>query len=109
MRTPSRKLRVALVAAALTLTAAAPAEAARVVAHGTGVTTCSIDLSASQALINIGGIRYRYEGVTDCSAPIEQSGQATLYSGESVIEEGALCSGFLARCSSSGSNLFDVT
>ena len=98
-------LALALVAVAVP---AAPAAAAgtRVVAYGTGVTSCSISLSATKALINLGGIRYRFEGVTDCSASIQQTGQATLYgSGGSMIEQGAPCSGFVARCSSSGSYL----
>lgn len=103
----SMSLPIALITAGLSLVASAPAAAdgATAVAYGTGVTSCSISLSASKALINIGGIRYRYEGVTDCSVAIEQSGQATLYAGSSVVDQGPLCSGFLARCSSSGSYL----
>ncbi len=103
----AKLVRSALIMAGLSLVAAAPAAAAgaTVVAYGTGVTSCSISLSASKALINIGGIRYRYEGVTDCSVAVEQSARATLYAGSWVVDEGPLCSGFVARCSSSGSYL----
>jgi hypothetical protein len=98
---------IAVLTAVAALAAAAPAgaEVVAAVAYGTGVTSCSFSVSESRQLLNIGGISYRYQGETDCSAAVQQSGQATLYSSISELDSAPLCSGFQKTCQSAGDYL----
>ena len=91
------RLRVVLLATALSLVAAAPAGAERVVlaAYGTGApTTCVVTVNATDHW----GQQNAADGATTCSAAIEQSGQVRGHvPGWST---GELCSGFRAECTS---------
>jgi hypothetical protein len=93
----------ALIAAValLALPASASAGTSVLVAWGGGKTQCNITVKKSQPLIVIWGSTNVYDvtGTTDCSANVEQTGQASLPG--SPTEFGNLCSGLRMTCSSS--------
>ena len=68
------------------------------VAYGEGVTRCAVDVGKPQTLITaLDYPRWSFHGTTSCTAPLQQSGQATLTGGYTA----PLCSGFRATCESS--------
>lgn len=100
---PIRTLIATAAVAALALPASASAGTSVVVAAGTsGKTQCNITVKKSQPLIYIWGDGdiYDFSGTTDCTASVQQTGQASLPG--SPTEFGPLCSGFRTTCSSSG-------
>ena len=94
-----------LAAAAVALLAPAPASALQnkivLVAYGEGTTTCTVTANTAHRMFWGGEQRYDFMGRTECSVPLEQTGQATLSTAVGTAS-GALCSGFRATCSSSG-------
>ena len=70
-----------------------------VAAYGEGSTTCT--LSVTKQIRPGTGWTWDFEGATDCSVPVEQTGQAAM-TGESTITA-PLCSGVRASCRSAGS------
>ena len=97
-------IRTLMLAAVLALAApgAAFAGSSVLVATGGGKTTCTITVKKSQPLIVIWGSTdvYDFSGRTECSANVQQTGQASLPG--SPTEYGSLCSGLQMICTSSG-------
>lgn len=97
-------VRSLLAAAAVALLAPAPASALQnkitLVAYGEGTTTCVVTANTAHRMFWGGEQRYDFLGRTECSVPVEQSGQAWLAG--ALPEYGPLCSGFRTTCSSSG-------
>ena len=87
--------------AALALPASASAGSAVLVAWGGGKTQCNITVKKSQPLIVIWGSTdvWDVSATTDCTANVEQTGQASLPGSPTVY--GNLCSGLRMTCSSS--------
>ena len=103
------RVRTALATLALTaagaLLGAQAAEATQVfVAYGEGLTRCTIKVKKRGMKPGMGGVREtEFEGRTDCSVPIEQSGHAIVPKGsESYDLDGGLCEGLRATCVSGG-------
>jgi hypothetical protein len=93
-------MRIMLVTLALSLVLTAPAEARRIVlaAYGEGATTCTITLFQAHKPFSP---KWDIGGRTECSAPLQQTGEAWLPDDwDSYREYGALCSGFRTACES---------
>ena len=98
-------IRALLVAAAVALLAPAPASALQhkiaLVAYGEGTTTCVVTTNKVLKAFWGGETRYEFFGRTECSVPVQQSGQAQLaHDDPSLVEVAPLCSAFTARCES---------
>ncbi len=107
-------MRAVLLSAIVTLVAAAPAAATSapdvfvLAAYGDATTTCAVTLETEQWTTwgseGDGWPTYRFTGRTDCTAPVQQSGEAWLTNDDpSLVAYAWPCELFGPSCESTGS------
>ena len=98
-------MRTLLLTLALALAGATSAQAATAVfvAYGEGTTACTIEVhkwTDTGSIWTGGEDQTMFHGKTDCNAPVEQTGRATVpaYGWTAPALDGGLCSGVRASC-----------
>lgn len=102
----------AAIATALVAAAPAAAETQAFVAYGTGETVCTIEVSklvyGPGLTSGGGGGELQLSGTTDCSEPVQQTGQVRMAaSAADPGLDGDYCSGFVKSCFSAASEWGD--